>query len=211
MASPPNGEGRPSEGGSPRRKETGATRAPERPLVKPRPRFAIIDPLLINKPLLYKTADDKYCIALVLHAERDPATGRFPVSKAMPSELFKKGVRGPDHHLSGPGVRQNDAPQDGLQSLQSAGFGVAAIYRIVGKDCPCLTLHEADSYMQDRRGDARLAPLSKHNRFHLPLAIDVDFNDLRWRQLVALALSSDRDLADIASADIAKEYPGPQD
>jgi hypothetical protein len=40
---------------------------------------------LINKAFLYKTADGKYCIALILHAERDPATGRFAVSQACPA------------------------------------------------------------------------------------------------------------------------------
>jgi hypothetical protein len=56
---------------------------------------------------------------------------------------------------------------------------------------------------------AQLAPLGKHNRFHLPRAINADFNDLRWRQLVTLALSSDRDLADIARADPARSFPHP--
>ena len=37
--------------------------------------------------------------------------------------------------------------------------------------------------------------------------MNADFNDLRWRQLVTLALSSDRDLADIARDDLSREFP----
>jgi hypothetical protein len=59
------------------------------PKPKPRAKFVMLDPLAIDKRLLYRI-DGKYYIGLILCTERD-AKGKLRVEQAMPSELLREG------------------------------------------------------------------------------------------------------------------------
>jgi hypothetical protein len=64
-----------------------------------------------------------------------------------------------------------------------------------------------------RIGNIAVRVQRQHHNAQLILrcVINAHSNNLRRLQLETLALSPDQDLADIARADIAKEYPGPLD
>jgi hypothetical protein len=64
----------------------------QQPSSKPfrhRPKFVLIDPLAIDKALLYRI-DGKFRIGLILCTEPGP-DGKLRVEQAMPSELFRAG------------------------------------------------------------------------------------------------------------------------
>jgi hypothetical protein len=54
------------------------------PKPKPRAKFVLIDPLAIDKRLLYRI-DGRYFIGLILCAERDAKTGKLRVEQAKDS------------------------------------------------------------------------------------------------------------------------------
>lgn len=61
----------------------------EEKLFKHRPRFVMIDPLAIDKRVLYRV-DGKFKIGLILHTERS-SDGQLPVEQATPSEVLRAG------------------------------------------------------------------------------------------------------------------------
>jgi hypothetical protein len=58
-----------------------------------RRRFVLLDPLAIDKQLLYQDSSGKFKIGLILETERG-ADGRFPVRQAAPAKLTRAGVAG---------------------------------------------------------------------------------------------------------------------
>jgi hypothetical protein len=60
------------------------------PKPKPRAKFVLIDPLAIDKRLLYEIGG-RYFIGLILSTERNAKTGKLVVQQAMPSALYREG------------------------------------------------------------------------------------------------------------------------
>jgi hypothetical protein len=92
--------------------------------------------------------------------------------------------------------------------------------RAVRKTKHCLSEHMPGLTSRNRfrpwfthRTRNRAVPIQRQhqNRYLILRCIINAHSNLRRLQLETIALSPDQDLADIARADIAKEYPGPQD
>jgi hypothetical protein len=77
----------------------------------------MIDPLAIDKRLLYRDGDGCYRIGLILETERVGTTPRFRVRQAAPSEMRNNGAKGKIvgswHFLGRKWAEKGDKPKEG--------------------------------------------------------------------------------------------------
>jgi hypothetical protein len=65
----------------------------DKPPTKFEKRFVLIDPLAVDKSLLYSDSSGKFKVGLILETERDQ-DGKHAVRQAAPAKLTARGVRG---------------------------------------------------------------------------------------------------------------------